>query len=105
MVVQMMRIAIEVLLLIPTLGVQVHSHTSNICAEIMQIIDVLLSNHFHHSLNFPNLSDIDKIQAVFVLLDLRLGCIYLDWGKWVLDMHSICRRKNIKQLSTFRILE
>ncbi len=50
MVVQMMRIAVESVLLIPKLWVHVHSH--NICAEIIQIIDVLVSNHFHHSLSF-----------------------------------------------------
>ena len=77
MVVQMMSVAVEIVLLIPKLWVRVHSH--NICAEIIQIIDVLVSNHFHHCLSFSNLSDIDKIQVVLVLFDLWLGSIYRDW--------------------------
>ncbi len=64
MVVQMMRITVESVLLIPKLWVHVHSH--NVCAEIIEIIDVLVSNHFHHSLSFSNLGDVDNAQAVFV---------------------------------------
>jgi hypothetical protein len=68
-----MSIAVEIVLLVPKLRVHVHSH--NICADIL----LLVSNHFHNCLCFSNLSDIDKTQAVFVLLDLLLGCIYRDW--------------------------
>jgi hypothetical protein len=64
MAVQMMRIAVESVLLIPKLWFHVHFH--NICAEIIQIIDVLVYNHFHHSLSFSNLGDVDHAQAVFV---------------------------------------
>ncbi len=60
----MTTIAVEIVLLIPKLWVYVHSH--NICADFLYISDVLVSNYFHHCLRFSNLSDIDKIQTVFV---------------------------------------
>ncbi len=70
MVVQMMCITVERELLIPKLWAHVHSF--KICAEFLQIADVLVLNHFHHSLSFSNCGNVDNAQAVIVHIDLFL---------------------------------
>jgi hypothetical protein len=88
------------------LKLRVHVHSHNICADMLKISNVFMSNHFHHCLRFSNYGNVN-IQAVFVLFDLMAGsCLvaYIVIGE---SGNLACRAsagENIERFSAFRIL-
>ncbi len=102
MIVQMVSIAVEIVLLVPEL--QIHMHSFDICADIMQFVELFILNHLHHCVCFSNVGNANRTKAISVLIySCLVAYIYCDLCKKKFDMQSICRWKNIKQFSAIRI--
>ncbi len=77
MIVQMMSITVEIVLLVPEFWI--HMHSFEICAYIMQIVEVFILNHIqHHCLCFSKLSNANQTKATLILINLLFGSIYCD---------------------------
>ncbi len=69
----MMSIAVENVVLVPELWIHVHS--LDICAYIMQIVELFILNSLHHCLCFSNLGHANQTKAISVLINLLFDSI------------------------------
>jgi hypothetical protein len=90
MAVQMMSVAVEYVLLVPTLWI--HVHTFNVRSDLIKMVGVGVLNHLHHFLTFSHLGNAYHTKAIVLFINLLFGCIsYSDEIKRISDMQSICR--------------